>query len=541
MALKERKYYNPKQLECMAIAAKREYIVASRRFGKSEGIDAPRLLRNVQHMPGSMGALLSPTYGKLLKNTLPAIARALARLGYHRDIHYVINKRPDKKMGFKTPLIEPFSYDNVIAWYNGSINILVSFDGVMSVNSMTLDYILGFEAKFLDYKKIKEEVIPANSPDDAKYKLFGHLPWYNGSVFTTDMPTTSRGMWILEKQNEMNPKLIKLIQTVYEQYIYYKHQKSAYAQKMSAVLLRELNRLRSHATFYAEYNVYDNIDILGQEYIDAMKRELPPLVFQISILNQRIHKIENGFYSAFDDKIHCYPARYHNHIVDQYGFDFTKSSRYDCKADADIIDSQPLEIGCDYNASINNIVVGQKHEHNMNVVARFWVKTPRKLREVTQDFCDYYAPRNNRDVIYYYDHTAVAKNASTDVSFKDEIIEILIKNNFNVIEVYIGQAANHKTKHLQMDNAFKGSPDYLFPQFNEDHCDDLIISIQKTGIKVGRNGFEKDKSLERLPDSEENPDEYKTHGTDAFDTLFQGMNFHRPDTTFIMPVGTFMK
>jgi hypothetical protein len=533
-------YYNPKQLECMAIAARRMYIVASRRFGKSEGIDAPALLRNVQQMPGSMGALLSPTYGKLLKNTLPPIARALARLGYYRDIHYVINRKPDARMGFKKPIIEPFSYDNVIAWYNGSINVLVSFDGVMSVNSMTLDYIMAFEAKFLNYQKIKEEVIPANSPDDYKQKLFGHLPFYNGSIFTTDMPTSSRGMWILDKQKEMNPKLIALIKTVYEQYIYYKHQSSVYAQKMTSILRYHLNHLRSQATFYAEYNVYDNIDILGQEYINAMKRELPPLVFQVSILNQRMHKIENGFYSAFDDTIHTYPARYHNHIIDQFGFDLDKSSRNNCIADADIIDSAPLEIACDYNASINNIVVGQVDGRKANYIKRFWVKTPRKLKEVTQDFCDYYSPRINRDVIYYFDHTAVAESASSNLSFKDEVISILEKNHFNVTAVYIGQAVAHKTKHLQWDNAFKGNPEYLFPQFNEDHCDDLIISIQKSGIKVGRNGFEKDKSLEKVPDSEDSPDEYKTHGTDALDTLFQGMNFFRPDLGFSIPAGVFM-
>ena len=68
-----RKYFNHKQLEAMAIAANSEYIVASRGFGKSEGIDAPRLIRNVFAMPRYCCGLLSPTYGKLLRNTLPAV------------------------------------------------------------------------------------------------------------------------------------------------------------------------------------------------------------------------------------------------------------------------------------------------------------------------------------------------------------------------------------------------------------------------------------------------------------------------------------
>ena len=38
-------------------------------------------------------------------------------------------------------------------------------------------------------------------------------------------------------------------------------------------------------------------------------------------------------------------------------------------------------------------------------------------------------------------------------------------------------------------------------------------------LRQGRNGFEKDKKPESTPDSVEEPDEYKTLITDAFDTL----------------------
>ena len=540
---KTRKYFNKPQLEVMQMSSKYTYIVASRRLGKSEGIDAPSLLRCVQGMPGSMGGLLSPTYGKLLKNTLPAIARSLSKLNIHRDVHYVVNKRPDKSLGFAKPIIEPFSYDNVIAWYNGSISMLVSLDGIMTVNSQTLDYIHGYEAKFLNYKKIKEEVIPANSYDDEKGALYSNVPHlYNSILFTTDMPSTSKGMWILEKENEVNHKLNQLIRDTYNTYIYYKHLNTVYGQKMAQILKRELNRLRARSTFYAEYNVYDNIDVLGKDYINTMKRELPPLVWQVSMMNQRKKKIENGFYSAFDDTVHTYPARYHNWVIDQYGFDLAKSAVNNCLADADILDDVPLEIACDYNAAINNLIVGQVDGRSSNFLKRFWVKTPRKLREVVQDMCDYYSTRLNREIIYYFDSTAVAETASTSVSFKDEVIAVLEANRFIVTPIYIGQPIAHRTKHLQWDNAFKGDPDFLFPQFNEDHCDDLILSIQQTGIKIGRNGFEKDKSLEKQPDTEETPDELKTHGTDALDTLFEGMNFHRPNTSsLIISPGTFMR
>ena len=255
----------------MAIAANTEYIVASRAFGKSEGIDAPRLVRNVFAMPRSAGALISPTYGKLLRNTLPAIFHALSRLGFIRDIHYVVGRRPRKEMNFKRPYIDPFDYKYVIAWFNGSIQHLLSFDRPMSANSMSLDYVLGFEAKFLDFDKIKNEVLPANR---GNINYFGHCPWHHSQLYTTDMPTSKKGMWILDKEKEMDIELIEIIKSTYAEYYYAKHNiKNPAVHKK---LLKQLNFFRSKATFFAEYNVFDNYEILGESFIKQMKRDLPP-------------------------------------------------------------------------------------------------------------------------------------------------------------------------------------------------------------------------------------------------------------------------
>ena len=54
----------------------------------------------------------------------------------------------------------------------------------------------------------------------------------------------------------------------------------------------------------------------------------------------------------------------------------------------------------------------------------------------------------------------------------------------------------------------------------------LKIAMEQTGIRQGRNGFENDKKPESTPDSEDAPDEYKPHITDAFGTLWYGMNFY---------------
>ena len=91
-----RLYFNRAQLEAMVVAARNEYIVGGRGLGKSEGFDARVLLRNAFAMPGSAGALLSPSYTKLKTLTFPAIAAALARWGYQQGRHYTVGIRPPR-------------------------------------------------------------------------------------------------------------------------------------------------------------------------------------------------------------------------------------------------------------------------------------------------------------------------------------------------------------------------------------------------------------------------------------------------------------
>lgn len=52
--------------------------------------------------------------------------------------------------------------------------------------------------------------------------------------------------------------------------------------------------------------------------------------------------------------------------------------------------------------------------------------------------------------------------------------------------------------------------------------EDQILAIQSAGVSRGRDGFHKDKSGEKLAESEEDLLEYRTDGSDAFDTLYIG-------------------
>lgn len=523
MMSNKEKYFNQPQSEAMAVNAKDEYIVASRGLGKSEGFDARVMLRNVFAMPKSNGAILSPTYAKLLQNTLPAMAYALSRWGYHRDRHYYIGRRPPQIANFKKPYREPFSYDHVIIWFNGSIQHLISFDRSMSTNSMNLDYIIGPEAKFLNYDKIKNEVNPAIR---GGRQYFSNCPWHGGSFFSTDMPTSNQGMWILDKQENMDTDLINLIKLTYIDYkkaaIKWHGKDNAFGKRRIARLNNELDLLRKQALFYAEYNAIDNIEILGENWIAKQKRDLPSLIFQTAILNKRMTKIPNGFYSSLDEDIHFYTPKA-SPMLDMLEYN-TNNNKRNCLWDTDINPDKPLCIANDYNAAINNLVCGQVNKRLFKTTNSFFVKTPQKLKDVVKAFCDYYNPHLCRDVIYYYDSTSIHSDAAGNPSFFDTVMSVLDRRGWRVTAQYVGQPMKHDLKHEMINNALKGDDRYLFPSFNLHNVEYLKLAMEQSGIKIGRNGFEKDKTAEKYLDSPEQPDQHKTHVTDAWDTLFIGAN-----------------
>lgn len=153
---------NRAQLECFHIAAHTSMVVGGRRLGKSHGIIAPWHYRNVQHMPRATHGILCHTFQQALTRTLPATIMAFEDMGLKRNLHFYVGCKPPTSAGFPKPVREPISYDKVIAWYNGAISPLISQDVPGSSNSLTLQSVMGDEAKFLDFDKLKDETFPAN-------------------------------------------------------------------------------------------------------------------------------------------------------------------------------------------------------------------------------------------------------------------------------------------------------------------------------------------------------------------------------------------
>ena len=517
-------YFNKPQRLTQLIGANTTVIVAGRRTGKTDSIAAPFVLRNMQRMPGSTGGIVVPTFKHGLTNTIPGLLAAWKRWGYIEGIHYVVGRKPPKS--FRQPIIDPKDYEHVISFYNGSVAVIISQDRPGSSNSLTLSWLLVDEAKFIDYAKLKDETLPANGGIKS---YFGKHSFNHSIMILSDMPQTQKGSWFLHYRDKMDVELIKTIEaTVYEIWRTKERIRTLnaagkpvppYLKGYLRRLDRDLNKMRSVAVYYREYSSIENLQLLGENYIKQMKRDLTPLTFQTSILCQRIGIAKDGFYSSMREG-HKYDAN-DNQYLDTLGYDYDFSA-LDSRADKDVDPDAPICIGMDYNANINWIVAGQPRDRRLNVIKSFYVKFERKIPGLVEDFCRYYAEHRNKTVVYYYDATALGSNyAVNDQDFHYNVVKEFERHGWRIESVYLGNPMHHDEKYLLINNAFAGKQ-RLMPFFNRSNNEDLILAIQSAGVSNGRNGFRKDKSGEKLAESEEDLLEHRTDGTDAFDTLYIG-------------------
>ena len=533
MSSKQKAYFNRAQLYVHEIGANSKTIICGRRFGKSDGIFGPDILYDVQHMPGSTGWIYQATFKQLLSRTLPATEAFWRRYNYRRDYHYFVGRKAPRWMGFRDPVIEPMDWGHCIHWYNGTVIHLLSQDVKFSANSLTADWGKVDEGRSIRKEKMFEEAMPTLSGTNHRFESCHK---WKGFSIVSDMPTNRTGQWVVEMENRMDGDLIQAIEGTVGEINYLMSRYAALPELPKVVesqvgkLKSELSFLRSRAFLYKEFDTLENIELLGEDYIRQMKRDLPPLTFQISIMNQRLRKLDNGFYPALDPAMHYYDG-YNNSYLSNLRtakgtLDIERIGHDNCLGDGDMDPQVPLAVAFDYNANINWVVTGQRIDPELRTLSSFFVKSPKKIRELCQLWCDYYRYAANKDVIYYYNETALQKGYADEESesFADIVYRILTHNGWSVEMVFTGKTWRHNIKHQYIDDALKGKK-YLFPRFNRSNNTHLLPAMEMTGIRVGRNGFEKDKSGEKLGETEDDPLELRTDGTDAWDDLFIGLCF----------------
>lgn len=300
-----RQYFNDPQMYSLLMNTRDEVIVAGRGVGKG-AIQAGRMQFCFQGMPGSMGGFVSPSVKRCLTNILPSMLIHLERWGFKRDLHYVVGKRPWKALHWKTPIFTPANWENTISFYNGSVCNIISQDRSGTSNSMSLDYLIIDEAKFINFEQLKDETFQANRGNEQYFREF---PLHHGMTITSDMPVTKKGSWFLGYKDDMDGELVEAIEgLVYARWKAVRRM-ATMTTDMDAIqrkimrIDRQLSFLRSKCLLYKEYSSIQNLALLGEEFVRRAKRDLPPLTFATSIMCKRIAISADGFYGGLREDV----------------------------------------------------------------------------------------------------------------------------------------------------------------------------------------------------------------------------------------------
>lgn len=505
-------------------------LVWGRFTGKSEGPGAAFTINNIVKMPRSNGFIQGTTYEQLLQRTLPPLISGWERLGFIENIHFWIKRFPDPKLKIKKAIRQPINPDHYIKFYNGSGIYLVSQDRGSTINGVRTQWGFCDEAKLLNKKKFDEDTIPTMA---GGAELWGekspyHLAEYLSLLFCSDMPDTSAGAWLLEFEKEIDPKRIELILSVQCE-IMIKMEELNSADEIQKVKITNrlnqlnfyFNELRKECVYFSLASAIDNIEFVGLDPIKQAKRILTDIQFRVSILNQKLLKNEKGFYGLLDPVIHG-DDRANYAYIDTLNFDFKTPKIKDCRWDADVNQSMPLDIAMDHNNMINCIVTGQDSPIESRLLSSFFVEHPDMLDACVRKWNDYYRYHPVKEVNYYHDSTSKSggRNAMSNIDFSMEVERLLISYGWRVNKIDIGQIGSHNSRYHFWGLLLKGS-DPRLPKFsyNKTNCVVWETAALQAGLIKKGDEYEKDKRSEKDPKI---PPHEATHMTEAADILLWG-------------------
>ena len=510
-------YMHKGQMDYHLCMPRNSTIFAARRWGKSYPV-ADTIMTCVLEMPGSTGVYYANSYRQAHSRTLPSALMAMEEFGWIRDVHYVIGHAPDRKLGFAKPLFLPHDLSNVVWFANGTIMIIVSQEVVLSANSLTIHWMVADEAKGLDYDKLASEVLPALGGSRRHFADPAKFPHLYGAHYFSDMPAGKEGSWLFKYDKEYDKELCDLIirLEVRRQQLL-NSQPTTYTVRELNYINSRINILRYNAYYYVERPIFDNIALVGLDYVRRCERDLTPLVFRTSILCKRLTEVEGKFYQNFSIKKNTYLANDNSKLNDY------RAQQYDCLLDTDLQRDKPIAISFDYNAQITWLVAAQVQGRMHKTLKSFYTKYNDRLRECIAKFIEYYQPQQKKTVVYYYDSTAEATNyVEVGHAACDIVQEEFRKAKWEVVPIDLGNPTRHDLKHLIINNAFQGQ-ERLMAVINRDNNTELIQAIQLASVRKGEKGFRKDKSQEKSNETDSSlPYELRTDATDAYDTNLLG-------------------
>jgi hypothetical protein len=482
----------------------------------------------VKHMPRSTWGIVGRTFAQMLEITLLPTFYALEHFGYIMDVDYFVRKKPPEMAKFDKALKPPAKYEYTITFYNGTTFQLVTQD--RSSRGSDLQGVICDESLNLNKERFDQEIVPAIRGFKQE---FGHVPFYRGQYHFTSMPDISGGKWLLDHSSYYNDdgydfeiltkKLIKLQLALID----------CNDNKLRRELWPEIKAIRKkikfyrskQGMFYSEANAFDNIDNLGIGYLIDMRKNMMDLTFRVEVLNEKVASILNGFYANLDEH-HLYDLYDYSHI-DSLILNKASFEKKDSRFDKDVDKHRPLHLGIDLGMHINVAAVAQNLHSEIRFLNDFYAKSPMLLKHMIKDFTEYYKPHQKRVVKISFDTSSSSQQQySSNKTLIDQVADDLKKDDWFVEILTKGRKLTHQERYdlvnemYLQDNIHETKRKYPVLRYHRYNCHNLLMALGNTGIKRGRNTFEKDKSGERNMSADQLRE---PHLTDAHDYIIDDL------------------
>jgi hypothetical protein len=517
-----RKHFSWPQRRSLIVRPKVEVAVIARGGGKTTKIIAPRMAHNAYAMPRSLGGMMTPSYKKLFTELIGGIYDGLDDLGYIEGEHYLIGKKGPDKWGVPHKRLRDWTH--AMHWNCGSARAFISQDRPGMGQGLSMDDMIVDEAALIDGFRFENKIRQAIR---GNLKHFGGKAEHHSLLIVTDKGDTKKSRWYEKYKAHMDPEVIELIFKAYyeQQQLILALRENNLAESTRTRYLQEintleadLNYLRGIATYYHEGNVLDSIEVYGWDKLLEDEKNMDPVMFRRSLLNEDVSTVEGAWYSHLDDSVHCYIPSITAWTTER-GYDRDRLTARDCRHDAEILPDLPLEIACDYGGHFNCMAVGQLFQDLLRIDNGLHANHPSTTGDMVRQFVKYYASHPTKLVYYYYDDTAKDTHGTTPYTYFDVVLKVLTDAGWTVRPIYIGPTPDPPVRYEMFVAHLRQVPPPVM--WNPDNCHDMMQSMRNVRIEQGPKGrIRKNKSGEKKGRIEDQV--HEPHYSDAVDTLVYG-------------------
>lgn len=397
--------------------------------------------------------------------------------------HYVINRRPPE--GWWHPFEGINTYENCVCFKNGYTAVFLSADRPDTARGLNLDQLLmdeSFKLKEDFYNTVLRKTVRAN-----KFAYKDPRPWRKGLNHPLH--------WLIAD-------FTSAAWTPEQQWIY---------------RTEELMKKNPSRYFFMESTAYDNLINLPGDWIESEREASDSeLAFEIEVLNRRIEKLENAYYSSLSYNRHTYS--------EMYSYEFDDKSRLFINKRTDYDPLRPLDISMDFNAKFTCQIIAQDNKQELRVIDNLFVKKAETtlVEELANVFCKKYESHRKKLVYLYGDNSGKKSDPGRNKTHYQLYKSVLQIKGWKIVDCVQNSYPPYKTRY-QVINTILSEKHSNVPKIriNELECKSLLISLKHTPI-IGDN-FEKDKSSENNLNLDQ---QYATHLSDAFDYLIY-KKYHR--------------